>query len=381
MLHSAVKNGSLKEVKKILKNPYANVDERDRYLQTPLHIAIEDKKTNIVKLLISKNADIRATDRNGWAPLHTACNVCDLEIIQELLNHPKINGLVKTKDGATPMHYLVKHKFQGQENNKYLELFEKLIEKGGEIDNQEKHGETPLHRAVMRGNEIAVKFLLEKKCKVNLQNSIGETALHYAVRSRSEQLISLLMMHKCDASIRSQDGTAMELAIKYNDQNIQNLLEDCNTLKKPLTAPNKALQEKSKKVLQKKLSDSSLHLQIQEQQQKNKNDLNNNNNDNNNNSNNNNIKYQQQTSLPQAPQQLNQSQDSMIELYNYYLQQQYFMQQIYQQRALASQEPNIILQVPIICINCQNTFTHPPQAISIKCPFCNYTCHISNQSN
>ena len=45
----------------------------------------------IVKALIERGADVNAKDRNQWTPLLSACSSGDLNVIDMLLNHPKVD--------------------------------------------------------------------------------------------------------------------------------------------------------------------------------------------------------------------------------------------------------------------------------------------------
>ena len=93
MLHKAVGSKDVKEVCKLLKIQYINVNERDRTMQTPLHVAATHKdNTRIFEMLIGKKGvDPNATDKSSYTPLHVACSECNIFAINELLDHPKID--------------------------------------------------------------------------------------------------------------------------------------------------------------------------------------------------------------------------------------------------------------------------------------------------
>ncbi|XP_068740299.1 GA-binding protein subunit beta-1-like [Montipora capricornis] len=69
-----------------LKNG-ANVDERDQFLLTPLHLACWYGHESVVKLLLDHNADVNAVDRFQFTPLQKAERCNHQSIIQLLLNH------------------------------------------------------------------------------------------------------------------------------------------------------------------------------------------------------------------------------------------------------------------------------------------------------
>ncbi|XP_068751702.1 ankyrin-1-like [Montipora capricornis] len=85
-LHRASINGQYEDVNKHLKNG-ANVDERDQFLLTPLHLACWYGHESVVKLLLDHNADVNALDRFQFTPLQKAEHCNHQSIIQLLLDH------------------------------------------------------------------------------------------------------------------------------------------------------------------------------------------------------------------------------------------------------------------------------------------------------
>ncbi|MGH0157505.1 UNVERIFIED_CONTAM: hypothetical protein FKN15_041596 [Acipenser sinensis] len=62
------------------------------------------------------------------------------------------------------------------------------------------HKNTPLHWAVMSGNDNAAHFLLEAGADVDAQNAKGETPLHLAHQVRNPLLIHMLTQVKHERS-------------------------------------------------------------------------------------------------------------------------------------------------------------------------------------
>jgi ankyrin repeat protein len=50
----------------------ADVDARDSYGATPIHIAIISGNSEMVRLLLTHGADVNASNNYGWTPLHSA---------------------------------------------------------------------------------------------------------------------------------------------------------------------------------------------------------------------------------------------------------------------------------------------------------------------
>ncbi|XP_068670409.1 ankyrin-1-like isoform X1 [Montipora foliosa] len=85
-LHGASINGQHEDVNTHLKNG-ANVDERDQFSLTPLHLACWYGHESVVKVLLDHNADVNALDRFQFTPLQKAERCNHQSIIQLLLDH------------------------------------------------------------------------------------------------------------------------------------------------------------------------------------------------------------------------------------------------------------------------------------------------------
>jgi ankyrin repeat protein len=120
---------------------------------------------------------------------------------------------VKNLDGATALHYLAR--ITNPENAKqYVELLKLLLRKGAAVNEVNRHNETPLHQAAMKGATHAVEFLVTNKAEANMQNEFGETALHYAVRLGAVKCIELLLAANADVFLEGEreEGSALTLA-------------------------------------------------------------------------------------------------------------------------------------------------------------------------
>jgi ankyrin repeat protein len=168
---------------------------------TPLHIAIKAGHMSIVKLLIEKKADIEATanDVKKSTPMRIAIENNRLDIMQYLINQ-----------GATIHdHYLEKACKKGQ-----VEIVKRLIQKGAnvnalDVDNNNLlldvidglHDNPEREEAYV---EIA-KLLIQAGIDVNYLNNHGVTALHMAVMDGENQIaISTLLIQegaKVDAAV------------------------------------------------------------------------------------------------------------------------------------------------------------------------------------
>ena len=211
-LFIAIDGGHIEIVKQLIS---AGVDifaiGHDRWNPTtPLHIAIKAGHMSIVKLLIEKKADIEAIadDVKKSTPMRMAIENSRPDIMQYLINQ-----------GATIHdYYLEKACEKGQ-----VEIVKRLIQKGANVNALDVDNNNLLLDVIEGLNdnpereeayvEIA-KLLIQAGTDVNYLNNYGVTALHMAVMDGENQIaISTLLIQKganVDAAI-PEDSPLQEL--------------------------------------------------------------------------------------------------------------------------------------------------------------------------
>ncbi|XP_066023099.1 E3 ubiquitin-protein ligase MIB2-like isoform X3 [Pocillopora verrucosa] len=123
----------------------------------------------------------------GHTALHVACRQGHCDIIRELLERGANMDIVDNQ-GYTAMHLST---YQ-DESGEALKL---LLEKGFDPNVQQRSNKsTPLHLAVERRNETAVRILTQcPECDVNLQDEAGDTPLHCAIFLQRHSMMDILL--------------------------------------------------------------------------------------------------------------------------------------------------------------------------------------------
>ena len=137
----------------------ADVNARDEYGKTPLHLAVDRGGIDIVALLIAKGADVNAQDKLGNTPLHVAA---------------------------------------GNGRKEYAEL---LLAKGADVNAKNSGGNTALHKARTRYGKSAAEVLLAKGADVNAINIHGRTPLYEAVSDTNKEHLELLLANGAVVSV------------------------------------------------------------------------------------------------------------------------------------------------------------------------------------
>eukprot|EP01132_Coremiostelium_polycephalum_P000791 gene791-983_t len=204
---------------KVLKTPPSPFNDG----KTQLHICVANENFEQVEQILENEENIiNEVDVNGWTPLHSAAYSGNADICKLLL---KVNGIdvtKKNKDGASVLHYFVRHPL----TEKRKEVILTILKKGLDINTGSRHGETPLHSASFRGHNDVVLFLLENGSNPNAVTAGGETSLHYAVTSANYNVVSTLLLGGAQWNIRSKRGTPLELAKNAKLSHIISLLEN-----------------------------------------------------------------------------------------------------------------------------------------------------------
>ena len=140
-----------------------------------LHWAAALGHLDMVKLLCENGADVNLMGSHGWAPLHSAIQGGQTEMVEYLIDHTDVNVELPRFDGFKP---LLLAAIKG-----YSDIVKLLVERGNaDIEAEdENHGGRALHYAAIFGHSEIVEYLLAHGAVVNgTPSKEGETPLSLA---------------------------------------------------------------------------------------------------------------------------------------------------------------------------------------------------------
>ena len=144
----------------------ADVDQPDNDDFTPLHMAAQEGKLDIIRYLIERRADVNQADRWGQTPLFLAAESGNLEIVRYLIEEKGADVNQADRWGQTPLLLAACYG--------HTEVVQELIEKRANIDQADNEGDTPLSLAIHYGCVDAVGILLANGALIPENISFGE---------------------------------------------------------------------------------------------------------------------------------------------------------------------------------------------------------------
>ena len=187
--------------------------------ETSLMAAINSEQVESVEALLDFGSSMDAgDDQLGWGPLHLACSIGNLDIIEMLLRQKECN-LNQLLGSGTPLHVAA-----GAGNVHAVQL---LLQNGAEIDCLDDCGCTPLHCAAQHGYTAVLEVLLMAGADVNKQQNEGATSLYLATYFDQAEVVEMLISYGASLTEADYCGSLpTDVAKQNNNWYILKLLEN-----------------------------------------------------------------------------------------------------------------------------------------------------------
>ena len=209
-LYTAFDTNSEEIIKKLILENKNIKNSRNKFGETPLHLACEKGFEKSVELLLKKNCDVNAIDSLLETPLHKAVQNDHIATTEMLLNNPEIRIDAQNSSKETALHIACENNFKN--------LAKLLIFKRADLNIKNEKNLTPLHIAVKNGHYDIAKLLLENGAEVDCRGQFEQTSLHVAVKNGYYDIAQLLLENGADINAKNQLGfTALHNAVKSSD--------------------------------------------------------------------------------------------------------------------------------------------------------------------
>jgi ankyrin repeat protein len=184
----------------------ADVNNSDKEGNTPLILALklDSDSESIVQRLLAAGAKTAPADNKGFTALHHAVVAGNLQMCRMLIDAVAPIPAADKK-GFTALHHAV---VAGN-----LPLCRMLIDAGTPISAADRKGCAALHYAASAGNIALCKMLIDAGARVNAEDGSKRTALHNAVLESNLEVCRMLI--SAGARINAEDDsgrTAMHYA-------------------------------------------------------------------------------------------------------------------------------------------------------------------------
>ncbi|XP_025103600.1 ankyrin repeat and death domain-containing protein 1A-like isoform X1 [Pomacea canaliculata] len=183
-----------------------------------VHCAATNNHVDVINFVFeSLEADnVNAVEKNERTALHLAAEAGHLDIVDKLL---QMGAQIQKKDksGATAVH-LAAEKGHGQ-------VVRRLLLVGVEVDDRDVEGRTALHMAAEHGHLEVVDLLLDYMANPNCETIKEITPLHLAATEGYASICRSLLRASCNINAQNfQGNTALHLAAAGDHREVALLL-------------------------------------------------------------------------------------------------------------------------------------------------------------
>lgn len=184
LLHVAAKSATNDAVVFLLSKDPTLIDQVDIDGRTPIFYAISGRNLKNIRALLAKGADKNFYDNKLMTPLFLACETFRLDIVKILVESGADLNQVVTIDAVTPLHIaLIKEK---------MEIVRYLMFHGAKCDRPSADGSYLAHVAAIKAKVEVIQTLAARGLSLESRNHDGIQPVHLAASGGSINVLSFL---------------------------------------------------------------------------------------------------------------------------------------------------------------------------------------------
>lgn len=202
-LRFAALHGHL-ELVRLLLSAQADLKASDDLRMTALHIACQNGYALVAQALLDQDAPLNAVTTFGWTPLHWATENGHVDVLRELLT-AQVSMEIRNVDGESPLLVAVR---RGR-----LAVIDALVSAGAELNVTDSNGRTALHLAASFGHDQVLELLLhQRRLPIDGCTNDGLTPLALAINLQKEHSAQILRVWGASAAKLPTDLNDIDLA-------------------------------------------------------------------------------------------------------------------------------------------------------------------------
>lgn len=199
-LHVAAERGRTQVVEALIDKFKSSIRARTRDGSTLLHIAALSGHADTALAFLKRGVPLYMPNKRGALGLHSAAAAGFNDVVKMLIARGTSVD-IRTKDNYTALHVAVQ---SGKAN-----VVETLLGFGADVHvHGGKIGETAVHvaAALPGDNTECAQMLLKSGAQPNVTQTDGQTPLHISCRTGNTQMIKLLLYEGGDPRLKSASG-------------------------------------------------------------------------------------------------------------------------------------------------------------------------------
>jgi len=186
-IHRLASSGDIEGLVKYLQINPGHLDGGDKFLRTPLHMAVFHGRRQVAEFLIKKGAQVSLKDKYGFTPLDFAAIKGRHEFVELLVNSGAAKGEPGKSNGATARLLPVM-----ETDTQLLDL---MISRGDELNDILDKGKNSLYSALMELKEkVSAQDELSRVVK-RVKQDKRTLPIHLAAISGDLDMIKMLIKH------------------------------------------------------------------------------------------------------------------------------------------------------------------------------------------